>query len=321
MTIDADIRAQLPHTLKETDFPGLGSKYRGKVRDVYDLGDRLVIVTTDRVSAFDHVLGTIPFKGQILNGIALAAFEATSDIAPNHLISVPDPNVVVAKKCKAFPIEMVVRGYLTGSLWRDYQEGKAGVYGVPLPADMKKDQPFSTPILTPTTKAAVGTHDQPISQAEIVSQGILQKSELDEAAALAMKLYARGQALAAKRGLILVDTKYEMGRDADGKLTVIDEIHTPDSSRYWIASSYAARFAAGESPQMLDKENLRGWLIEKHGFKGHGTPPPLDDEIRTTLAARYAELSGLLLGQPFKPQIGDVGERVRTNLTKAGLLA
>lgn len=312
--------AQLPHTLLETHFPGLGPKYRGKVRDVYDRGDTLVIITTDRVSAFDHVLGTIPFKGQILNALAQAAFTATADLGPNHVVSLPDPNVVVAKKCKAFPVEMVVRAYLTGSLFRDYQAGTAAAYGVPLPSGMKKDQPFPAPILTPTTKAAVGTHDQPISEAEIRSQGLMTEAQLEAAKKLAFALFARGQQRAQARGLILVDTKYELGLAPDGALTVIDEIHTPDSSRYWVAASYAERFAAGQPQEMLDKENLRGWLIERHGFAGHGPPPALDDEIRVTLAERYAELHQRLLGQAFVPVIGDVEARIRANLERAGLL-
>lgn len=313
-------QAQLAHTLKETDFPTLGPKYRGKVRDVYDRGDTLVIITTDRVSAFDHVLGTIPFKGQILNTLALDAFAATQDLGANHVVAVPDPNVIVGKKCRAFPVEMVVRAYLTGSLYRDYQAGTASAYGVPLPSGMKKDQPFPTPILTPTTKAAVGTHDQPISEAQIVAQGLMTESQLRAAKALAFALFARGQARAQAQGLILVDTKYELGLDPAGQLTVIDEIHTPDSSRYWVASGYQEHFERGEPQEMLDKENLRGWLIDRHGFSGHGAPPALDDEIRVTLAKRYAELHQRLLGRPFELVVGDVGERVRRNLERAGLL-
>ena len=319
-TMQDSLRKQLTHTLQETNFDGLGELYRGKVRDVYRDGERLILVTTDRVSAFDHVLGTIPFKGQILTAIALEAFAATQDILPNHLLSVPDPNVVVAKVCQAYPVELIVRGYITGSLWRDYEAGTAGTYGVDLPAGLKKDQRFAQPILTPTTKAQPGAHDQPISAAEIVAQGLMTQAQLDAATEAAFALYARGQQIAAERGLILVDTKYELCEDASGALTVIDEIHTPDSSRYWIADQYEARFAAGEAQAMLDKENLRGWLIDTHGFSGHGTPPALDDDIRATLAARYAEAHALMLGRPFEPVVGDVSARLQSNLQAAGLL-
>ena len=315
------VEAQLELTLKETNFAGMGELYRGKVRDVYRQGDRLIMVTTDRVSAFDHVLGTIPFKGQILNAMALDAFQATQDILPNHVLDVPDPNVVVAKVCRAYPVELIVRGYITGSLWRDYMAGTAGAYGVPLPSGLKRDQAFDAPILTPTTKAAIGTHDEPISARQIVAQGLLTKEQLAQASEAAFALYARGREKAASRGLILVDTKYELGEDVVCNLTVIDEIHTPDSSRYWMADEYEARFEAGEAQAMLDKENLRGWLIERHGFSGHGAPPHLDDEIRVTLARRYMEAYRLMVGAEFVPEAGDVSARLAANLKKAGLLA
>lgn len=314
------IREQLAHTLKGTDFAGLGERYVGKVRDVYAKDDHLVLITTDRVSAFDHVLGTIPFKGEILNRMAVDAFRATEDIAKNHLIDVPDPNVVVAKKLKAYPVEMIIRQYITGSLWRDYQSGVAEAYAIELAADLKKDQRFDAPIFTPSTKAEIGTHDEPISKGEIVKRGLMTSEQLERAEATARRLFARGADRAAKRGLILVDTKYELGEDEDGELYVIDEIHTPDSSRYWIADGYAQRFAAGESQRMLDKENLRGWLIDTHGFSGHGAPPALDDDIRTTLAARYFDAYEHIVGAPFEPQIGPVEPRIRENLARAGLL-
>lgn len=320
MSLKETLRAQLPHTLKETNLSGLGALYRGKVRDVYRDAGRLVLITTDRVSAFDHVLGTIPFKGQILNEMALEAFAKTQDILPNHLLDVPDPNVVVARVCQAYPVELIVRGYITGSLWRDYEAGKAGAYGLDLPEGLKKDQELEAPILTPTTKAELGQHDQPISAEAIVERGLLTRAQLDEATEAAFALYARGQQVAAERGLILVDTKYELGLDPDGNLTVIDEIHTPDSSRYWMADQYEARFAAGEAQAMLDKENLRGWLIDTHGFSGHGAPPALDDDIRVTLAERYAEAYARMLGRDFEPEVGPVGPRLEQNLREAGLL-
>lgn len=316
----AKLEAQLEHTLKETHLPELGALYRGKVRDVYRRPGRLVLITTDRVSAFDHVLGTIPFKGEILNRMAADGFEHTSDILKNHVLSVPDPNVLVARPCTAYSVEFVVRGYITGSLWRDYQSGKAHAYGIPFPRDLKKDQKLSKPILTPTTKAEIGAHDEPISREEIVERGLLDPKRLDEAESKAFELFARGTERAKERGLILVDTKYELGEDENGELTLIDEIHTPDSSRYWMATEYESRFERGESQAMLDKENLRGWLIEKHGFSGHGTPPTLSDDIRITLARRYLEAYRLIVGEEFDARVGDVAARLRANLGRAGLL-
>lgn len=313
------IREQLHRTLEVTRFDGLGERYQGKVRDVYRQDDRLVLVTTDRVSAFDHVLGTIPFKGQILNAMALDAFEATKDILPNHVLDVPDPNVVVGRRCEAYPVEFIVRGYITGSLWRDHQSGAAKAYELDFGDDLKKDQAFPQPILTPSTKAELGAHDEPISRAEILRRGLMTAAQFDEAAEAAFALYARGRERAAAQGLILVDTKYELGLDPDGKLTVIDEIHTPDSSRFWIADEYEARFAAGEAQAMLDKENLRGWLIDTHGFSGHGEPPKLDDAIRTTLCERYMDAHRRLLGRDFVPEATDVLARMESNLRAAGL--
>ena len=320
MTVEEIIRGQLAHTVEGTDFEGLGDRYTGKVRDVYRTDERLVIVTTDRVSAFDHVLGTIPFKGQILNRIAAECFEMTKDILPNHVISVPDPNVLIAKPVKPYAVEFIVRQYITGSLWRDYQSGKAQAYGIDFGEGLRRDQRFEAPIMTPSTKAELGLHDEPISCAAIVERGLMTRAQLEEAQAAAYALFARGAERAAERGLILVDTKYELGLDADGRLTVIDEIHTPDSSRYWIAEHYAPRFEAGEAQAMLDKENLRQWLIETHGFSGHGEPPPLDDHIRTTLSARYMNLFERLIGRPFDAVTGDPRQRIRDNLIKAGLL-
>lgn len=318
--MQARLKAQLPHTLNKTHFSQLGELYEGKVRDVYRRGDRLVLVTTDRVSAFDHVLGTVPFKGQVLNELAVDALKATEDLCKNHLISCPDPNVVVVERCAAYPVEFVVRGYITGSLWRDYEAGRAGVYGVPLPEGLKKDEQLPAPILTPTTKAELGAHDMPISAAEILAQGLLTEAQLQAATELAFKLYARGVERAAARGLILVDTKYELGEDAEGQLRVIDELHTPDSSRYWEADSYAALLSEGKPQRMLDKENLRGWLIETHGFSGQGTPPALSEEIRVELGGHYLKAYERLLGRPFSGEVGPVEPRIEARLRAAGLL-
>ena len=319
MLSDAQLRAQLPHTLRQLDLPALGSLYRGKVRDNYSRGDQIVMVTSDRISAFDHVLGTIPFKGEVLSRLTTFWFDKVKDIAPTHIISVPDPSVMVVKRATPFPVEIVIRGYITGSLWRDYQAGKAGAYGIDWPPGLKKDQKFDRPIITPSTKAEYGKHDEPISEAEILGQRLVTPDLWREACDVAQRLFARGQEWAASRGLILVDTKYEMGL-VGGKLVVIDEIHTPDSSRYWLAKEYLQRFMAGQEQQMLDKENIRQWLIKEHGFSGHGKPPALTDDVRVMLARKYIEVFELLTGETFVSEGGDVQARIEQNLKKAGLL-
>ena len=323
MISDQDLRAQLAHTLRELDLPGLGQLYRGKVRDNYSRGDRIVMITTDRVSAFDHVLGTIPFKGEVLSRLTMFWFDKVKDIAPTHVVEAPDPNVMVVKKARPLPIEVVIRGYITGSLWRDYQAGKAGAYGIDWPEGLRKDQQFDRPIITPSTKAEYGRHDQPISEKEILEKRIVDPAVWREATAVAQRLFARGQEWAARRGLILVDTKYEMGiveEGGSGKLMVIDEIHTPDSSRYWIADGYAERYAAGKDQDMLDKENIRQWLIREHGFSGHGRPPPLSDDVRVMLARKYIEVFEKLTGETFTSEVGSVAERIQRNLRARGYL-
>ena len=319
MISDDLLRAQLPHTLRQVDLPALGELYRGKVRDNYTRGDRMVMITTDRISAFDHVLGTIPFKGEVLSRLTTFWFDKVKDIAPTHLLAAPDPSVMVVRQARALPVEIVIRGYITGSLWRDYQAGKAGAYGIAWPAGLRKDQRFDQPIITPSTKAEYAQHDEPISEAEILRQRLVAPEVWREAIAVAQRLFARGQEWAASRGLILVDTKYEMGISG-GKLTVIDEIHTPDSSRYWVADGYAERFARGEEQEMLDKENVRQWLIKEHGFSGHGAPPALSDEVRVMLARKYIEVFERLTGETFASPIGDVGARIERNLRATGYL-
>jgi phosphoribosylaminoimidazole-succinocarboxamide synthase len=319
MMTDEMLRAQLPHTLRQIDLQGLGELYRGKVRDNYSRGDRIVMITTDRVSAFDHVLGTIPFKGEVLSRLTAFWFEKVKDLAPTHVVDQPDPSVMVVKRAKALPIEIVIRGHLTGSLWRDYQAGKAGAYGIRWPAGLKKDQAFDRPVITPSTKAEYGKHDEPISEAEILKQGLVSPELWNEATSIARRLFQRGQEWARSRGLILVDTKYEMGT-VDGKLTVIDEIHTPDSSRYWLAGGYEERFAAGADQEMLDKENIRQWLIKEHGFSGHGAPPPLTDDVRVMLARKYIEAYERLTGEEFASTVGSVEERIKRNLAAKGYL-
>ena len=313
--MDETLSAQLPYTLREADFPLLGELYRGKVRDNYSKGDRIVMITTDRLSAFDRVLTTIPFKGEILNRLTAFWFEKTKDIAPNHLLDVPDPSVLVVRRLKPLAVEMVVRGYLTGSLWRDYQAGKgAKAYGIELPREMRKDQKFERAILTPSTKEEVGKHDEPISPKELVGRGTISQKQWDQMARIALDLFAAGQAWAKQRGLILVDTKYEFGIDPQGKLWVIDEIHTPDSSRYWIAEGSEERFAKGEDQKMLDKEFFRQWLIRERNYQGDGPLPDIPDEVRAQLAGKYAELVEKLTGESPPLRAGDTRARIERAL-------
>ncbi len=318
MVIRERLEAQLPHALAKTSFERLGPRYQGKVRDVYDLGDRLLIITTDRVSAFDRVLGTVPFKGEILNQLALDAFAKTADVVKNHVLESPDPAAVLVKKCRALPVEFVVRGYVTGSLWRDLGTGAAAAYGLDLPAGLQKDGRLDRPILTPSTKAKDGEHDEPTSKAKILASGAMDESTFEQAEAAAFALFERGQALASARGLLLVDTKYEFGIDADGELIAIDELHTPDSSRYWVTDEYEARFAEKKPQRMLDKENLRAWLLDR-GFSGHGEAPALDDGIRVELAERYLELFSRLTGHTFDAAVGPAEARLRAHLEAIGL--
>ena len=262
------IEKNLDNCLDDTGFIGLPNRKKGKVRDTYDLGEKLVLITTDRQSAFDRILASIPFKGQVLNQVSAFWFEQTRDIVPNHVIGIPDPNVTVAKKCSILPIEFVVRGYLTGSTdtsaWTHYAKGIRNICGNILPEGMKKNQPFDKPILTPTTKSDL--HDESISAKEILDRNILDKTTWEKCEEIAFDLFNRGVKLAAEHGLILVDTKYELGIDKAGKITLADEIHTPDSSRYWLKESYEQRLANGREPENIDKEFLRLW------FRDHCDP-------------------------------------------------
>lgn len=314
-----DPAAQLPHTLKETNFPALGSKYRGKVRDTYRHGDRLVLITSDRLSAFDCVLTTIPFKGEVLNRLAEFWFQRTRHVVKNHLLNVPDPNVTVAVACQPIPVEVVIRGYLTGSLWRDYQKGGEKAYGLTFDRGLKKDQPFEKPIVTPSTKEAYGKHDEPISEKEILLRGLASAKDWERIVEAARGLFEEGQKWAKSRGLILVDTKYEFGKVGD-ELYVIDEIHTPDSSRYWVADEYQARFSRSADQKMLDKENIRQWLIQERGFSGVGTPPPIPDPVRVDLARKYLAVFEQITGNPLHSEVGPVAPRIQKNLKAAGLI-
>ncbi len=264
-----------------------------KVRDVVDLDDRLLVVTSDRVSAFDRVLTTIPGKGQVLNQLSVFWFRHTADIVANHLLREVTPRSMLVRRCAVVPVEVVVRGYLTGSAWRDYQRERA-VSGIRLPAGMRADQPFPEPLLTPQTKAPPGQHDRPLSRDELLAGGIVAGPLWERIEAAALRLYRRGVELAAGRGLILVDTKYEFGTVGD-ELLLADEVHTPDSSRYWFADGYAGRFARGQPQRKLDKEFLRVWLMER-GYLGDGEPPAIPDAVRDELGQRYREAFRLLTG-------------------------
>jgi len=310
--MDKKIKEQLQHTLNESKLDNLGRHYAGKVRDNYYNNDKILMVTSDRVSAFDCVLGTIPFKGQILSEIAEFWFDKTKDIVPNHFIKSVDPQVLLVKEAKPLPVEVIVRRYITGSLWRDYQASKHHVYELPFSDNLKMNEKFDSPILTPSTKEEYGKHDEPISKNEILKRGLVSKTIYEKAEQYALKLFKRGEEWANEQGLILVDTKYEFGMIGD-ELIVIDEIHTPDSSRYWMKNEYLERFNKGDNQLMLDKENIRQWLIEK-GFSGDGTPPSLDDEIRILLSQKYIELYKILTNKDFIPSLGDVSERIKNNL-------
>jgi len=311
--IDRELfRRQLPYTLERTSLPSLGEPRRGKVRDVYTAGDRLILVTTDRLSAFDRVLTTLPFKGQLLNQLAAFWFEKTKDVAESHLLEVPDPNVLIGRRCDPLPVEVVVRGHLTGSLWRDYEAGRANsAYGLSLPPGLRKDAEFETPILTPSTKAEDGAHDAPLSEATILAQGLVAPEVWAQVRTLALALFDRGRNWARSRGLILVDTKYEFGLDRSrgGKVLLIDEIHTPDSSRYWNAEGSREKQSRGEPQQMFDKENLRQWLLARN-FSGHGTPPAIPDDLRVDLAMIYAEAYERITGETPRLEVGPIEERI-----------
>ena len=310
--------AQLATTIADTALPGLRTVHHGKVRDSYLLPDgRRLIVTTDRVSAFDQILGTLPCKGQVLNQLAAHWFRRSAHVAPNHLLSTPDPNLMVVRDCQPLPVELVMRGYLTGvtstSIWVAYQRGERRFAGHDLPEGLRKNEPLPRPLLTPSTKAEKGGHDETLSADEILSRGLLDEATLSAASALCQRLFAFGQAEARARGLILADTKYELGRarsaDSREELLVIDEIHTPDSSRYWFAEDYEARLSRGEEPRALDKEYLRRYLVSV-GYRGEGPPPPLPDDVRVEASCRYIEALQLLTGAPFAPVLGDATARL-----------
>jgi phosphoribosylaminoimidazole-succinocarboxamide synthase len=306
------------------EFDVLGTRYSGKVRENFSghagaqlpSGERLIVVT-DRISAFDVVLGLIPFKGQVLNGLAAYWFEQTGATFPNHVLGVPDAAAMRTVECEPIKIEMVVRAYLTGSsstsIWRAYERGERTFCGHALPEGLRRHQQLPRVLVTPTTKASKGEHDLNISRAELIEQGVIAPALFDRLERQCLELFARGQQLAAARGLILVDTKYELGKRSDGTIVLIDEIHTPDSSRYWYAEGYEAAMAEGRDPRALDKEFVRTWLVAQ-GFVGEGTPPQLTDEVRIELAQRYIETYERLTGREFVPDLRPPIERLRTHL-------
>jgi phosphoribosylaminoimidazole-succinocarboxamide synthase len=304
MLDQATLRHALPNALDGVDLPFLGPKTQGKVRDIYHQGDQLILVTTDRLSAFDRILGLVPYKGQVLNQLAAFWFEQTQEIVPNHLLDLPDPNVAVVRACTPLPVEVVVRGYISGvtqtALWYRYSQGERNIYGLDFPDGLHKNDPLASPIITPTTKARDGGHDERITSAEIVERGLVDAKLWEQVCEAAIAIFQRSQAIAQRGGLILVDTKYEFGVDAEGKLTLIDEVHTPDSSRFWRADSYASRHSAGEEPENFDKEFIRLYYVAQ-GYRGDGEPFPLPGELALQAAERYITTYEMISGHTFVP--------------------
>jgi len=302
--------------LKETNLDFLGKKKTGKVRDIYEQPERLILITTDRHSSFDRIIAHIPHKGQVLNKISAWWFEQTKDIVPNQMIAVPDPNVTVAKKMKMVPVEAVMRGYNTGvtdtSIWTRYSAGKRDFGGVTLPDGMKKNTKLPSPIFDPTTKEE--THDRAITPEEMMAEGLITQELFDEVRETATKLFLRGQEIAATKGLILVDTKYEFGTDADGRLVLIDEIHTPDSSRYWQVEGYEDRMAKGEEPKSFDKEFLRLWFKENCDPYKDEVLPEAPSELVEELSRRYIRMYEQITGEGFEPGETPIEERIEKNL-------
>ncbi len=325
MLTESDLRAALPLALAETNLPGVGPRTQGKVRDIYRLeGERRLLVTTDRLSAFDRVLGLVPYKGQVLNQLSAFWFGATASIVPNHLISLPDPNAAVVHECQALPIEVVVRGYITGvtttSLWYHYSRGVRRLYGLDLPEGLHKNERLPRPLITPTTRASgPGGHDERITGEEIVSRGLVPQAVYRRVEEAALALFAHGSEVSRRAGLILVDTKYEFGL-RQGQLTLIDEIHTPDSSRFWRADTYEERLARGEEPDGYDKEIVRLWYADR-GYSGEGVPPPWSEELALQTAQRYVDVYERLTGRAFAPGAYPAEPRLEANLRGAGILA
>jgi len=313
------IKTHIGDVLEKTDFVGFGEKKIGKVRDIYTMPDKIMLVSTDRHSSFDRIIALVPFKGEVLNQISAYWFEQTKDIIQNHVLSIPDPNILVAKKCKPLPIEAIVRGFISGvtstSLWTHYQNGQRDFGNFVLPEGMKKNQKLPEPVFTPTTKHE--EHDRPISPAEMVAEGLVTQEIADKVEKKAKELFTRGQEIALSRGLILVDTKYEFGLDEKGELILIDEIHTPDSSRYWKADTYEARIAKGEEPEYFDKEFLRMWFKDNCDPYKDEVLPVAPPEMVAELSRRYIEIYEKITGKKFEHDFNTpIMERIINNLKK-----
>jgi phosphoribosylaminoimidazole-succinocarboxamide synthase len=316
------LRGLLPSALQETNLP-IPNKTSGKVRDWYDLPDgKRLIVTTDRLSAFDRILAAVPFKGQVLNQLSAWWFERTKAIIPNHLVSIPDPNAAVVTVAEPFPVEVIVRGYITGvtttALWYRYSIGERSIYGYDFPEGLQKNQQLPEPIITPTTKGGITGHDERLTCLEVVERGLLPKEVWDQVQSSALAIFQHGQEVARRASMILVDTKYEFGCAPDGSVMLIDEVHTPDSSRFWKADSYEARFAAGKDPENFDKEFVRLAYAEK-GYRGDGDIPSMPDDLWISAGERYMQIYEMLTGQEFVPGVYPVEHRLFENLRLAGI--
>ena len=314
----------IPNVLNSVNIPGLGKKHQGKVRDIYILGEKRIFITTDRQSAFDKVLGFIPFKGQVLTSLSAFWFDKTRDIIQNHLISFPDPNVLLVKECKLIPIEMVVRGYITGvtdtSIWGSYEKGERVIYGIKFPEGLRKNQKLPDYVITPTTKAGFGLHDERLTEKEIRQMRIVSPKLWSQMKKVALELFERGQKICDKAGIILVDTKYEFGLDDKDKLILIDEIHTPDSSRYWVKKTYKDRFKKGLEPESYDKETLRIWFKER-GYKGEGKIPKMPAEFLAKMSMLYMGIYERITGKNFTPDMTKfVNIRIKKNLQISGII-
>lgn len=315
----AHLEAAANDPFRSIELPFLSHLASGKVREIYTRDDQLVLITTDRLSAFDRILGTVPYKGQVLNQLAAFWFEQTRDIIGNHLIELPDPNVTVAHRCTPIPVEVIVRGYITGitdtALWYRYSQGERLIYGIPFGDGLEKNDALTAPVITPTTKAEQGAHDERITAEEIVERGILSVEMWEQVAGAAIALFRRGQEVAAESGLLLVDTKYEFGLSADDELLLMDEVHTPDSSRYWIAESYPQRHQEHLEPENYDKEFIRLYYAEK-GYRGEGEPFPLPWELAVEAAQRYVHIYELLTGNEFSPGAWPAQDRIAHTLQR-----
>ena len=315
------VRGAIPQVLTDIHLSGLGQRGQGKVRDFYRVDGKRLLVTTDRLSAFDRVVGHIPFKGQLLNQLAAFWFERTDDILPNHLVSVPDPNVAVVQECEALPVEIVVRGYISGStstaLWTRYAAGERTIYGLSFPGGLRKNEQLAEPVITPTTRATgPGGHDERITRGEIIERGLVAEPLYAQIEERALALFERGTEMCAGAGIILVDTKYEFGL-LDDQLTLIDEIHTPDSSRFWLDDSYEQRFRAHREPENFDKELIRLWFRQQ-GYSGDGPSPRLAEDIVIQASQRYQSIYERITGRGFEPGEFPIDERMATNLRRVG---